>query len=398
MASIRVRQTASKNSSWFYQVREGKGENEKKIAYKSGFKTEEEARQAGQIALNDWEVEEYGITPETHLLTLVRYYRRLRHANKILSEGTIRGYDIFEKMVEQYFDMPINSIKASYYQKVFTELGQTKGKTYLARLDSLIRRSLELARNDDVSFRDFTFGMEIGTRKKRKKVEEKYIHKAEDIEKLEKALFKKAGLTYYESGEDTSVYLVLYFLLATGMQYGELVALKWSDLVQDDTTQAYSLKVERRLLVQTEKFVELKSEASYRSVPISDSQADFLLNVIKPTQAILNEEYERENKNDLIFQHPRFKHDVPFSNAVNHLLAQVLHAENIPGTLTVYGLRHSRAAYLVYQEIPTSVIAAYLGHTERMFEKTYRHLLAEKKLKGYAAIRLLPDATLEESR
>ncbi|MCT3133162.1 hypothetical protein EFO16_09655 [Lactococcus lactis] len=55
--------------------------------------------------------------------------------------------------------------------------------------------------------------------------------------------------------------------------------------------------------------------------------------------------------------------------------------------LSVYGLRHTRASYLIHSGIPVDICAKVLGHTVLQFEKTYRHLLSEKRDEGFEAIR-----------
>lgn len=49
--------------------------------------------------------------------------------------------------------------------------------------------------------------------------------------------------------------------------------------------------------------------------------------------------------------------------------------------LSVYGLRHTRASYLIHSGIPVDICAKVLGHTVLQFEKTYRHLLYEREMK-----------------
>lgn len=55
--------------------------------------------------------------------------------------------------------------------------------------------------------------------------------------------------------------------------------------------------------------------------------------------------------------------------------------------LSVYGLRHTRASYLIHSGIPVDICAKVLGHTVLQLEKTYRHLLYEKRDEGFEAIR-----------
>ncbi|XHB96184.1 hypothetical protein AAFF39_03395 [Lactococcus garvieae] len=57
--------------------------------------------------------------------------------------------------------------------------------------------------------------------------------------------------------------------------------------------------------------------------------------------------------------------------------------------LTSYALRHTRASIMIAHDIPVDVAASILGNTISKFDEIYRHLLDEKRDKGFDAIRAL---------
>lgn len=205
------------------------------------------------------------------------------------------------------------------------------------------------------------------------------IPSTSDILKLQGELRQR--LNYKKS----VVPYVLYILLSTGMRYGEVIALTWNDVnFEDEIIHTY-----RRFNTSPKiwKFVAPKTNISIRDIPLNKNDIQ-VLKGLKKVQESSNSELGIKNKNNLIFQHYGLTHDVPSTVSSNKALRKILNDTKIkPYNLSVYGLRHTRASYLIHSGIPVDICAKVLGHTVLQFEKTYRHLLSEKRDEGFEAIR-----------
>lgn len=377
MASVRTRKT--KTGTYYFEVIN----RSKTVAYKGGYLTQEEAKKAGKVIQEDINISEKGLSSDMSMPAFYRRWKKIKIDSKYLEPSTMQKYEFFHSVLVKYLDKPVHDIRPSEYQEFINEFGKTNSKDILQRMNSVVRQSLELAKNDGLIFNDFTIGVEMNTKKKPKESSKKYIHSLSDYDKLKSYLEKsfKDELFYNHT------YIILYFLLETGMRFGELIALTWQDFDEENLT----LRTYRRYntTAKLKKFTPPKTEVAVRNVPISNHQAD----VLKSWHNRQKEVFELnpwEQEADFIFSDDKAKNNLTSSAVATLTLKKVIKNLKIqPSTLTVYGLRHTRASFLLEKSISVGIIARILGHTVAQFEEVYRHLFTENLETGYEQIRSL---------
>lgn len=374
MATIRYRQRGVKKL-WHFEIRDETG---KSITYRGGFKTKRAAQLAGSPILQEIQTGSK-LNTELTLPILYNHWLEVKISSKDLEIATFKKYEYYGKVIQENFNLPIKNIKSSYYQQKMNSLGERVSHDVLQRVNSVIHKSIQLAKSDKVLVDDFTLGVDLNTQKKSKLIENKYIHSKADIFKLQNELMRR--LDYKKS----VIPFVLYFLISTGMRYGEAIALTWDDInFEKEIAHTY-----RRFNTSPKiwKFVAPKSSISVRDVPLNKTDIE-VLKKLKEIQRVCNTDLTINNKENLVFQHFGLTHSLPSTTASNKVLRKILKATDVePKSLSVYGLRHTRASYLIHSGIPVDVCAKVLGHTVLQFEKTYRHLLSEKENEGFQAIR-----------
>ena len=373
MANVRYFQRGKKKL-WAYNIRDNDGRS---LAYKSGFKTKKNA-------IIDAEILMAKIRTGSRLnnsITVVDLYKewlelKIMPSNK--SEATKKKYYAKISTIKKLFgDKRVVEIKHSDYQRIMNEYGKTVGKDYLTRINNHIRSALQMAISDKLMFEDFTANVELHSENSVQKVEEKFLHSETDYTRLMDTL--KNRLNFHK----TVVPYVLYFLFATGMRFGELIAITWKDINVEERT----IKTYRRLNTVTNQFVPPKNRTSIRSVPMNKEMLS-ILNELKESQRVTNENLNIINEHGLVFQHFGYKNGVPNIATVNKALEVLLKKMNISPVITTKGARHTYGSYLWHRGIDLGVIAKILGHKDiSMLIKVYGHTLEEKVESEYDNVR-----------
>lgn len=378
MASIRYRQRKGKSGvSWSYEIRQG----DKTLKSKSGFKTKKEASIDGLSILREFKT---GLTIDKNssLPTLYKEWYDLKVKNSGRSDETLKKYRYYGKLIEKNFeDIPVVTIKPSQYQRIINKLGTEENVSYntLIRVNSVIRQTIEMVKADDIFIKDFTTNVVIQSNFKSQTADEKYIHSLEDFDKIIKYL--KDNLDYKKSINN----YIVYFLFHTGLRYGELVGLTWSDI---DFENGF-LKTYRRYNTNINKFVPSKTETSIRRVPLSSTDIE-ILESLKKIQVTIVESLGFENKYDLVFYHPFLFHGVPHSTTINNHLALILKQLDIQPIITSKGARHTYGSVLLAKDYSMDVVAKILGHKDvMMLIRVYGHTLDESISKQIESIKKL---------
>lgn len=361
----------------------------KTLAYKGKFNTKAEAEKFANDFLEMSNtptkpvLKEIIAVPElnenTTLPLAYKIWRKAFIDKQDLTEATLKKYDYYQTVLDEYFDKPITKITPLEYQTTLNYLGDNvMGKDMLGRVHRVIVQVVDMAKNSGLVIHDFSYFAKVTSKRKVKTIEEKYLHREEDYYKL---------LAYFEKDfdyENSITPYLLYFLGETGMRYSELVALTWDDI---DTTKE-TLRTYRRYNTTDQTFTPAKSQASVRKVPLKTKDIE-ILRKIKAMQIHYNDLYKVNNRKNLIFQHYRLLNYVPNSATLNIYFKKALKNCEIHQKLTSYALRHTRASIMIAHDIPVDVAASILGNTISKFDEIYRHLLDEKRDKGFDAIRKL---------
>lgn len=364
-----------KKQLWSYNIREGN----KSLQYKGGFKTKREAKLEAEKVLHKLKT---GSTLRTDM-TLPELYQEwldLKILPSDRSDVTKSKYLMRKNVIIRLFgDKKISKIKPSEYQRIMNEYGKKVSRKHLGRLNSNIKSSIHMAIADKIVIEDFTAYVELFSSKQGQETEEKYLHTEKDYQTV--LIYLKAKFDY----QNSIVPYIIFFLFKTGMRFAELVGLTWEEI----DFEKEEIRTYRRYNTATHKFTGPKNKTSVRSIPIT---ADMLkvFAFLKKMQKKTNKELGISNKNNLVFQHFGYVHDMPDIATVNKAMKIMLTELDIYPIITTKGARHTYGSYLWHNGIDLGVIAKILGHKDiSMLVEVYGHTLQEKIDEEFLAVKHL---------
>lgn len=374
----RVRKN-KKTGQFLFEIRDNEG---KTVEHQSGFKTKREAENAA-LEVQQKLRQGYTLDRYTSLYDWYQTWYDLKiRPKKKLSKVTKKNYQTYGKTIKKLFgDRAIVDIKSTEYQRIMNIYGETVGYDYLSRINSTIRKTIQLAQSDKIVLDDFTSNVELFAGKEAQKNEEKYIHSVEDYHRLVNYLEKK--LDY----EATVIYYVLYIIAKTGMRYGEAIGITDDDTKLED----HYLYTHRRYNTTTWGWTKAKNDTSIRAVPI-DNKTIEIITELRKEQIRVNAILERTNKEKFLFFHYGLEHDIPSVATANKALKNILNELNIQPVITTKGLRHTYGSYLLHNNVDMGVVAKILGHKDiQMLIKVYGHTMTERIDKEFKEVESIMD-------
>ncbi|EMC42344.1 tyrosine-type recombinase/integrase [Streptococcus mutans] len=374
----RVRKN-KKTRQFLFEIRDNEG---KTVEHQSGFKTKREAENAA-LEVQQKLRQGYTLDRYTSLYDWYQTWYDLKiRPKKKLSKVTKKNYQTYGKTIKKLFgDRAIVDIKSTEYQRIMNIYGETVGYDYLSRINSTIRKTIQLAQSDKIVLDDFTSNVELFAGKEAQKNEEKYIHSVEDYHRLVNYLEKK--LDY----ETTVIYHVLYIIAKTGMRYGEAIGITDDDTKLED----HYLYTHRRYNTTTWGWTKAKNDTSIRAVPI-DNKTIEIITELRKEQIRVNAILERTNKEKFLFFHYGLEHDIPSVATANKALKNILNELNIQPVITTKGLRHTYGSYLLHNNVDMGVVAKILGHKDiQMLIKVYGHTMTERIDKEFKEVESIMD-------
>jgi integrase len=163
----------------------------------------------------------------------------------------------------------------------------------------------------------------------------------------------------------------LEMVAATGCRRGEMLALRWSDIVDSRAMIA-------RSLTQTRNLLEFKCTKTEEPRPVSlPVSAIAALDVHRKVQDDIRRQFGPEYRADLdlIFANPDgspFKPD-SISAAVSLLFRRL----KLPKGASLHSLRHSHCSHLLASGVPLPAVSARLGHASiRTTQEIYSHMIS----------------------
>ncbi len=181
--------------------------------------------------------------------------------------------------------------------------------------------------------------------------------------------------------QDSHIYIFLLLDCYTGLRKGELLGLKWSDILYETKMLKVNKSRTGTRKKVTEQLLIPKTDCSIRKIPLND----FVLSELKAEQERQREFQELlgsgyDTSNDFVI---RNKDGKPYSNlsAINRVLNRLEKKAGLHHC-TIHGLRHSVASILDDNGTPLQDIAILLGHkstttTERVYIKRRRKAKVE---------------------
>ncbi len=191
--------------------------------------------------------------------------------------------------------------------------------------------------------------------------------------------------------------LLFALLLQTGMRPEEGCGLKWKCVSFDNNLLTVENAYKDVTLYDDDMKIighkcqdgDLKTEESYRTIPIAPRLRKMLEDLKKEKKAALQKEGKRWNESEYVFLNTIGGPYVP--ERLTTKMTNFIHRYNLEH-MTVYGLRHSFATLNSEKGMDKEVLRELMGHAE--FETTdfyYVHISEERKKKEYERIHGLQD-------
>jgi len=176
----------------------------------------------------------------------------------------------------------------------------------------------------------------------------------------------------FQAAEGTSMQVLVWIAVTTGLRQGEILGLKWSDL----NWQTRSLQIQRQ--VQRRKgeglvFCEPKSESGRRMIRLGEKTIEILRDYKDQQYKKRVMAGDKWQDYDLIFPTPI---GTPLDHAnVLKKYKQCLKKAGLPD-LRFHDLRHTAATLMLQQNINPKVVQERLGHSDiSLTLNTYSHVL-----------------------
>jgi integrase len=256
--------------------------------------------------------------------------------------STYRTYVLTLNHVKKSFDgVVLEDLTYSLLQSRLDAIGKTHSKGTMSIIASRIKASLKDALYDKYILDD------IFTR-----IKPHGIERSKKINALSVTEFEKLQDYLYHSKLDKAS-LAILVALETGMRIGEVLALQYKDV----SIPFNNIHVNKSRSGDMNTVGKPKNKNSIRDIKITKELANTIGNKNNDTEFIFNCRRQTiRNRLDLLTS----KLDLQ--------------------PITVHGLRHSHASYLLYKGVSINYVSARLGHANtNITQKVYAHMLKEEK-------------------
>ena len=177
------------------------------------------------------------------------------------------------------------------------------------------------------------------------------LHKLRPPKKIEAYSLDDHNKIVQFTRNNGQLYWIYYLLIATGMRFGEAVALTWDDVDLKAGTidiNKTSVELHGSPIIQE----RTKTDSGTRTISISENVIDFL----KEVQQSLDPELNYRN---LVI--PNTRYNIITSANTNRRWKKVCAILDIPYE-GVHALRHTWATRALEREVPIKVVSNMLGH------------------------------------
>lgn len=168
--------------------------------------------------------------------------------------------------------------------------------------------------------------------------------------------------------------LITEFLILTGLRFGELQALRNSDINKNILSVQRTFQATSN--ARSPEFTSPKTSNSYRKIEISKRCIEIIKEINFENEILkLDELFSNEG---IIFCSKYG--GVISNNNYNQLLKRVMAKTDIDKNITAHSLRHTHVSLLAEQNIPVKTIVERVGHAdERMTISVYTHVTKNMK-------------------
>jgi integrase len=291
-----------------------------------------------------------------------------QHAQEKLAPKTVERYGDQAKYIHaDLLAMPLVDLTPLHFNREWTRLLQSGGHT---RKKEARPMSAKTVRNIcGVISSAFSRGIKWGLTKTNPVTnsEPPRIRKHQGV-----ALTPAQQAAVLESA--TSPWCLRTFLVvvaATGCRRGEVLALRWSDIVDGRATIS-------RSMTQTRGVVGFKSTKTEqpRVVSLRDTEALPALEEHRKQQDEFRAQFGADYQADLdlIFANPNGSPLRP--DSVSAAVSLLFRRQKLPKGASLHSLRHTHTSILIDRGVPLAAISARLGHSSiRTTQEIYAHMI-----------------------
>ncbi len=258
-------------------------------------------------------------------------------------------------------DLYLQDMNANDYQQILNEFGKTHEKATITDFHRQLAWALKRAYNvDGLTDRDVTYDAQIPkgivTNKKKPKFME-----LDDMKKLVVTL-------KYLNSSYANFFLIL---LKTGLRFAELLGITLEDIDFEKKTISINKTLDYKKGAYDEnfsrRFKSTKNKYSVRTIPVDDAVIYMFWRNAKGA-----------DKDESIFGSIK---GFQYNSSLNNKLEQTCKYAGVP-VITLHGLRHEHATYLVSQGIDSRAVAERLGHVDdSVTREVYIHRLETERVR-----------------
>jgi integrase len=349
---------------WWYEGKYTDENGNRKSYKKRGFRTKSEAKKAEHIFLEKLKTGQQ--KPESQrlkLYTIIDLYNK--EAPYYVKASSLKSYKRFERdyIIPKFGNRLADTITTKEIEIWLNNilLNGYNGKTYsystIRNLWLHLSGIYTFAEKNDYVFKNPCRGIKLQKNPneiaRKNNAEDNYWEYDEYIK-------------FINSVQDDYRKDLYEFMFYTGLRIGEFCALQWEDVNLESKT----LRINKSLSHIVSKITSPKTETSYRTITLPNKIVEKLKIRYKYVSKI-----DGFNKKYFLFKDSTYISISTFSRWFQEDLAN-----SDVKRITVHGLRHSHASFLLNNpDIPEGLIAERMGHTVDMLKSTYSHIYKAKR-------------------
>jgi len=321
--------------------------NTRKRKTKSGFATKSEANKwavgiedkklNNQLKMND------GIFADM----FDEWYRIFKQPQ--LETKSKAWYTAISKIIRRYWpDKKISDITSADFQSMINDYGKNHVWSSVSHVKNIISAFVRYAVDEDFISKDFTRNAKTYAAKESKSSDLKFLEN-DELERLIKRALKSDAVSSH----------MIIIAIYSGARYAEIAGLTKADFDFKNNT----IDINKSWQADDQEFKATKTKTSNRII-------DMPYEIMKLAEKwAFGADYAFQGVNGL----------PPTNNAVNKQLRRFL-SDIDSKQITLHGLRHTHASYLLSKDIAIQYVSERLGHADvNITLSVYTHLLDKKR-------------------
>lgn len=182
--------------------------------------------------------------------------------------------------------------------------------------------------------------------------------------------------------KDNPLYPLIFVALATGMRRGELIGLRWQNVLLDGPTPLIRVVEQIQIIKKKPVFVPPKSKAGRREIPIDQRVVD----VLRAQLIGIEKRRKRTNwqEHELVFPGAR---GTPYSGRnLGRSFQRLVGLAKLPD-MVFHDLRHTAGSLMLAEGASLVDVSKILGHSSPMITaRIYSHSFADNKRSAVASV------------